>query len=442
MRVTASRRLAAAAALVLATLTVLFALSLFINELPRSPFVVLTAWLALAAGAYGIVRRGVARVVGLTIAGLLLLNLIVSTFEHSGLLPALVVITALLASAAASAALRVKVAWPRVPRPTRPVLFWNPRSGDGKAARFELAAAARSRGIEPVELRPGEDLEALARAAVGRGADALAMAGGDGSQAVVAAVAAEHGLPFACIPAGTRNHFALDLGVDRDDVVGALDAFVDGGERIVDLAEVGGRVFVNNVSIGVYAEAVQQAHYRGAKLRTLFATVPDVVGPGAADRDVRWVGPEQEEHPGSVAVLVANNRYRLGRGVGSGTRPSLDDGTLGITVLGPGNGVATRRPRMLRRPVVEWTAPALEIRSGRPVAVGIDGEAASLQPPLHFRTRPQALRVRIACDHPGASPSAFEPRGTWDAVRTLAAIAVGHDAAVHRLHAGLDQSVG
>ena len=84
------------------------------------------------------------------------------------------------------------------------------------------------------------------------------MAGGDGSQAIVAAAAANAGVPYACIPAGTRNHFALDLGVDRNDVVGALEAFVDGGERSVDLAEVNGRVFVNNVSLGVYADAVQQ----------------------------------------------------------------------------------------------------------------------------------------------------------------------------------------
>ena len=114
-------------------------------------------------------------------------------------------------------------------------------------------------GIEPIELKPGDDLETLVRGAVERGADGLAMAGGDGSQAIVAAVAAELGLPYACMPAGTRNHFALDLGVDRDDVVGALDAFVDGGERRVDLAEVNGRVFVNNVSLGLYAEAVQRA---------------------------------------------------------------------------------------------------------------------------------------------------------------------------------------
>src|SRR5262249_56096250 len=100
------------------------------------------------------------------------------------------------------------------------------------------------------------------------GAEALAMAGGDGSQAIVASVASELDLPYACIPAGTRNHFALDLGVDRDDVVGALDAFVDGGERRVDLAEVNGRVFVNNVSLGGYAEAGQHHGHREAQLRT------------------------------------------------------------------------------------------------------------------------------------------------------------------------------
>ena len=155
-----------------------------------------------------------------------------------------------------------------------------PASGGGKAERFKLADEARARGIEPIELGPPWDLEALVRGALDRGADALAMAGGDGSQAIVAAIAAETGLPYACIPAGTRNHFALDLGVDRDDVVGALEAFVDGGERVVDLAEVNGRVFVNNVSLGLYAEAVQREDYRDAKIRTLLDTVPDAARPG------------------------------------------------------------------------------------------------------------------------------------------------------------------
>jgi diacylglycerol kinase family enzyme len=304
------------------------------------------------------------------------------------------------------------------------VLLWNPRSGGGKAQRAGLEQAARERGIEPVELREGDDLEALARAAVARGADALAMAGGDGSQATVAAVAAEHGLPFACIPSGTRNHFALDLGVDRDDVVGALDAFVDGGERVVDLAEVEGRVFVNNVSIGLYAEAVQRARYRGAKVRTLLDTVPEVLGPGAGERDVEWIGPGDERHRVGVAVMVANNAYRLKRGAGSGSRPRLEDGVLGVTVVGPLVGMA-KRPRLLWRPVQEWTVPFLEVRASAPVAVGIDGEAARLEPPLRFRSRPGALRVRIARRHPGASPSAFDPAGTWDGIRALATIAVG-----------------
>src|SRR4029450_9058986 len=147
-----------------------------------------------------------------------------------------------------------------------------------KATRFKLAEEARARGIEQIELGPESDLGALVRQAIDGGADALAMAGGDGSQAIVAAAAAEHGLPYACIPAVTRNHFALDLGVDRDDVVGALDAFVDGGEHLVDLGEVNGRVFVNNVSMGLYAEAVQSKGYRDAKIRTLLDTAPAGLG--------------------------------------------------------------------------------------------------------------------------------------------------------------------
>ena len=237
------------------------------------------------------------------------------------------------------------VALPDASAPRQPVLFFNPRSGGGKAERFSLADEARARGIEPIELKPGDDLETLVRGAIDRGADALAMAGGDGSQAIVAALAAERGLPYACVPAGTRNHFALDLGVDRDDVVGALDAFVDGGERTVDLAEVNGRVFVNNVSLGVYAEAVQREGYRDAKLRTLLDTVPDMLGPGGSELDLRWTSPSGDVHHAGAMVLVSNNRYRLGRAIGSGTRPRIDDGLLGITVVAEpsGHGEGGRR---------------------------------------------------------------------------------------------------
>jgi diacylglycerol kinase family enzyme len=247
------------------------------------------------------------------------------------------------------------------------------------------------------------------------------MAGGDGSQAIVAKVASELDLPYACIPAGTRNHFALDLGVDRNDVVGALDAFVDGGERRVDLAEVNGRVFVNNVSLGLYAEAVQREGYREAKLRTLLDTVPDVAGPDSKASSLHWAGPHGEG--AGVALLVSNNGYRLGRPLASGTRPRLDAGQLGISVLGASDARGGRSaPRL--PPTEQWSEERFAVEADEPVAAGIDGEAVVLDPPLDFRVLPGALRVRIARRHPGASPSALVPDSPGETMAALARFAL------------------
>src|ERR1700722_1108762 len=173
----------------------------------------------------------------------------------------------------------LRLGWRPVGPPRRPVLFVNPRSGDGAAARAGLADQARERGIEVVVLAQGQRLAALAEEAVTNGADALGMAGGDGSLAIVAAQAAARQLPFVCVPAGTRNHFALDVGVDRRDPAGALEAFTSGVERRIDVAEVNGRLFLNNVSLGVYADAVRQPGYRDAKFRTLLESAQQVLGP-------------------------------------------------------------------------------------------------------------------------------------------------------------------
>jgi diacylglycerol kinase family enzyme len=413
------------AALALAPATLLLAAYIVVDQFPRGLIVLGCAAIALAAGWYGLLRRGAVRLlaVGVVLAALAAsAALLLGKGDHLAeavLVPVGIVATA----AAAQAAFRVKVPLASASRPQRAVLFYNPKSGGGKAERFALAEEARARGIDPIELTLGADLEELTRNAVADGADALAMAGGDGSQAIVAAVASELDLPYACVPAGTRNHFALDLGVDRDDVVGALDAFVDGGERRVDLAEVNGRVFVNNVSLGLYAEAVQRPGYREAKLRTLLDTVPDVIGPEGGGLDLAWTGPGGHEHHSGAAVLVSNNRYRLGRAVGSGTRPRIDDGLLGITVA---SAHTDGRPgRLAQRPWREWSAPEFEVDSDRPVPAGIDGEAVMLEAPLRFRIRPEALRVRIARAHPGASPSAAIPEGLWEGVGVLAGIAAG-----------------
>ncbi len=397
-----------------------------IQEFPRGLIVLGFLSLAGFASWHGVLRRGLGRLVGLSVAAVALGAAIALLLGERPLEVVVIVGGCVLAVACARAAVSGRPRLAPAAAPQRPILVFNPRSGGGKAERFSLAAEARARGIEPIELGPGQDLETLVRDAVAGGADALAMAGGDGSQAVVATVAAELDLPYACVPAGTRNHFALDLGVDRDDVVGALDSFVDGRERRVDLAEVNGRVFVNNVSLGVYAEAVQRQSYRDAKLRTLLDTVPDALGPSGQGLDLRWTGPGGHEHRSGAAILVSNNRYRLGRAVGSGTRPRIDDGLLGVTVAGAPSGRG-QGGRLLQRPWREWTAPSFEVDSDRPVPAGIDGEAARLDPPLRFRIRPRVLRVRIARRHPGASPSATLPEGFGAGVIALVRIAAGRD---------------
>ncbi len=415
----------------------ILAIEIMVEQFPRGMIVLAGVAIAFAAAWYGLLRTGAARVLGVAIAvAALAATVVVLITDGDHVVQALVILAGMaLAVVAARAAFRLHVPLADARPPGHPVLFFNPKSGGGKAERFNLAEEARARGIEPIELTLGTDLEQLVRAAVADGADGLAMAGGDGSQAVVAAIAAELDLPYCCIPAGTRNHFALDLGVDRDDVVGALDSFVDGGEHRVDLAEVNGRVFVNNVSLGLYAEAVQRKGYREAKLKTILDTLPDVLGPEGEGLDLRWRGPGGHEHSSGAAILVSNNRYRLGRAVGSGTRPRIDDGLLGVTVASAPTGRGQHR-RLPQRPWREWSTPEFKVEADRPIAAGIDGEAVKLDPPLRFRIRPGVLRVRIARAHPGASPSAAMPEGSWEGVRALARIAAGRtlqpEPVVHR----------
>jgi hypothetical protein len=414
-----SQRVLAASALVLTAIGVVLVVLASIGRMPRGlaslAIMVAAAWLVRA----GVLRRGAARSLRLVLALVLMFAVLGLTLTGDALLVSLLGVGLVVAGlAAARTTFRVRANWPAAERPRRPVVVWNARSGGGKAVSHHLVEAATRRGIEPIELRPGTDLEQLVRDAIAAGADALAAAGGDGTQAIVAALAAEYDLPFACIPAGTRNHFALDLGVDRDDVVGALDAFVDGRERRVDLAEVNGRVFVNNVSLGLYAQAVQREGYRDAKLRTILDTAPDVLGPeGDHAGDLAWTDLTGTEHAGADVILVSNDVYRLGHVIATGTRPRLDAGVLGVAVLGVVGTAGGWR---------QWSTPTFEVHSSRPVPAGVDGEAVVLDPPLRFTTRPHALRVRIAAHHPGASPSAAIPESLRDVARLLLRMANGY----------------
>jgi diacylglycerol kinase family enzyme len=310
----------------------------------------------------------------------------------------------------------VKSARASAPGPdlAQPVLIMNLKSGGGKAERFDLVGECVARGIRPVVLRPGDDLIALAEEAVASGAPAIGMAGGDGSQAAVASVAARHHIPHVCVPAGTRNHFALDLGLDRTDVVGALDAYSDRVERRVDLAVVNGRTFVNNCSLGLYARVVQSPEYRDAKLRTAADVLPDLIGPDAEPLDLRFTGPTGDRFASAHLILVSNNPYQLAHPGGRGTRERLDLGLLGIVAAQVRDAADATRFMMLeltgrvQRFVgwQEWTAGDFVVDSGGPVEVGVDGEALALEPPVWFRIQPGALRVWLPKSALQVSPAA------------------------------------
>jgi diacylglycerol kinase family enzyme len=440
-----ARRLWAGAALLTGIASVTVAAVVLWNNWAALLGALVAVVVATMAVWYVLTRHGVARVVaGLVALGALVVALGTLLRRHSVAGIVVVLLLAIATATLARVALRTDRMALRTESPPgrpvgaarHPVLILNPRSGGGKAdPRF--ADTATARGIETVTLEPGDDLETLARDAIGRGADVIGMAGGDGSQALVAGVAAEHDVPFVCIPAGTRNHFALDLGVDRDDLAGALDAFADSYERTVDLARVNGRVFVNNVSFGVYAAIVQSDEYREAKLGTTAKMLPELLGPGYDPFDFDLDGPPGVAHARPDLILVSNNRYKLDGVGGIGTRERLDEGVLGVIVIdvkdaaslaqlvtlsGAGRGSAYSGWH-------EWTAPALEIRSGKPVDAGIDGEAVTLDPPVHLEVVPGALRIRIAPHHPGVSPAAIAGTMQRGGPRRLVRIVLGRDAA-------------
>jgi diacylglycerol kinase family enzyme len=383
--------------------------------------IVAVALAAAVAGAwYVVASRGAARLAGgvLAAAAVVAVVLVIVSGPANGLALELALVLVALSMVAAKYALGAPAAAPdataRVAAPQHPVLIMNRWSGGGKVDKFKLVDECGRRGIEPVLLERGDDLLQLAEDAVARGADVIGMAGGDGSQALVASVASRHDVPHVCIPAGTRNHFALDLGLDRDDVVGALDAFGEAVERRIDLATVNGSVFVNNASMGVYAKIVQSPEYRDAKIRTAAAMLPDMLGDGAEPFDLRFRGPDGTEVPSAHMILVSNDPYELDHFDGRGSRPRLDSGTLGIAAARIENARAAVEFTQLEAAGrvrsfsgwSEWDTPRFQIDSSAPVEIGIDGEATSLEPPLVFESHPGALRIRIPTHARGVSPAA------------------------------------
>jgi diacylglycerol kinase family enzyme len=388
------------------------------------------AAVSLAAAYFFLSRRGVWRWLSLAVFVLTPIA-VIAVFALRNLLWVAVVAAAiwLLASMTARLALvRDHPDWrmpehPAEPPARRPYLIMNPKSGGGKVEKFDLKRKAEERGAEVFLIDGSEpvDVAKVAREAVAQGADLLGVAGGDGTQALVAGIAAEHGLPFVVISAGTRNHFALDLGLNRDDPSACLGALSDGVELRVDLGRINGQVFVNNASFGAYAEVVETPAYRGDKLNTTLNLLPDLL---QGQRGVRLSArADDTEIRSPQALLVANNPYGTGDIAGLSRRARLDAGVLGVIGVKVRNvqqaidllrGRRAVGVRVLSTKKIEVTADAPQI------PVGVDGEALSMSTPVVCTISPGALRVWVPRDRPGIVPP--KPPINWARLWHLAGI--------------------
>ena len=384
--------------------------------------------LAMLAGAYWFLsNRGVLRWLALALVIAALAGLLVLFAWHHLIWVAIAAVGAvLLAGVLGRRALRASGQGGQLPggratRPRHPFLIMNPRSGGGKVGRFGLKEKAEALGAEVALLEgPGTaDVAALARKAVADGADLLGAAGGDGTQALVAGIAAEHDLPFLVISAGTRNHFALDLGLDREDPATCLTALTDGEELRIDLGVIGDRTFVNNASFGAYAEVVRSPAYRDDKRRTTLEMLPDLLkGQRGAHLSAR-AGDTGIDAP--QALLVSNNPYGMGDVAGLGRRPRLDGGTLGVLAVRVDN--ARQAVELIRRGhgagLTVTAAEEVVVDSDAPeIPVGIDGETVLMPAPVRCATRPRALRVLVPRQRPGVPAPA--PALDWARLRDLA----------------------
>ena len=304
------------------------------------------------------------------------------------------------------------------PPPRHPFIVMNPRSGGGKVGKFHLKEKAEALGAEVFLLEaPDVDVAALAREAVERGADLLGVAGGDGTQALVAGVAAELDVPFVVISAGTRNHFALDLGLDRQDPSSCLAALTeDAVELRVDLGRIADRTFVNNASFGAYAAIVQSPAYRDDKAGTTLELLPDLLTGHSGPHLLARANGTTVDHP--QAVLVSDNPYGMGDLAGTGRRARLDAGVLGLVTVTVDD--ARQAVRLLRRGsnrgLNTLQAREVVVTADVPeIPVGVDGEALLLPTPVRCTIRPKALRVRVPRERPGVRP----PRAHWDLASLL-----------------------
>ena len=311
---------------------------------------------------------------------------------------------------------------------TSAFLIVNPSAGSAPALTGSLTRAARERGMGVRVLEPGEGARHAALEAAEDGAGSFAVAGGDGTVAAVAGVAVERGLPLVVVPTGTLNHFARDLGLDLARPLTALEVFASSHhERCVDVGRINGRTFINNVSLGLYAEMLADPGYRQDKLGVAQAKLQAAFSDPKLRRALRITPPGEATLENIVAVVVSNNPYEFARWNRLGHRHHLDTGTLQVSVLDAGTldelerliagtllGAIEFRPALRH-----WASERLETGIlGEVVRAGVDGEPITLEAPLRFSVEPGALRVLVP-DGSHESRQAPPLKAGWHAARAL-----------------------
>jgi diacylglycerol kinase family enzyme len=243
-----------------------------------------------------------------------------------------------------------------------------------------------------------DGLEASLRQLVGDGASVIGVVGGDGSTGCAAGVAADLDVTLWPVPGGTLNHFSRDLGVATIDE--AVDALEAGATRQVDIGEVAGIPFVNNASIGIYAEQVLLREHLEKRMRVgkwpcaALAMIRTIANAPTLDVDI-------DGRPERVfMVFVGNNRYS---GFADGARPRLDEGVLDVVVL----RAPHRYPRSVivglaavgrlagSRFVKRTTVERVRVSLREPGCLAHDGEAREIEGDVVFESRAGALRVIV-----------------------------------------------
>jgi diacylglycerol kinase family enzyme len=270
--------------------------------------------------------------------------------------------------------------------------------------------AAFDRHAIPAELElvPGADLRSGAERALRKASDgeldAIVVGGGDGSIRTVAGVIGGSGVPLGIIPLGTLNHFARDLGIPLS-TDGAIAVIAAGQACSVDVGEVNGRTFINNSSIGVYPYIVLDRERRRSSegyakwtamiLATLRAWWHFPL------RRLSIYAEGRAERLRSPLVLIGNNEYDLA-GLSLGRRERLDRGELCLyaakkqsrlslfwlacrSVLG-----LVKHSQDLQ--ILKVCTADIRSHASR-LLVACDGEVEVMRSPLHYRTKPGALRV-------------------------------------------------